>query len=253
MTLDELIAKFPKAKRQPDGSFLVKCVAHQDKNPSLHISQKDDTILMKCHAGCSTEAVCHALGIELSDLFIEPNQQASVSPVTKKIVATYDYKDEQGQPLFQVVRYDPKAFAQRHKNGNNEWVWSLEGVRRVLYNLPEVLKAGKVYLVEGEKDADNLTKIGLTATTSPGGASNWRPEYTDYLAGKQVVIIPDQDKAGYEYAKGVTATLKGKVSSLTCILLPDGFKDISDWLKLQDFTGLHEEDIKALDAEPIKF
>ena len=80
MTLDELIAKFPKAKRQPDGSFLVKCVAHQDKNPSLHISQKDDTILMKCHAGCSTESVCQSLGIEMSDIFIEDHTAAPAIP-----------------------------------------------------------------------------------------------------------------------------------------------------------------------------
>jgi len=130
--------------------------------------------------------------------------------------------------------------------------WSLDGVRRVLYNLPAVTQAEKVYLVEGEKDADNLTKIGLTATTSPGGANNWRPEYADYLSGKKVVIIPDQDKAGYEYAKAAATSLQGK-ADVSCILLPDGVKDISDWLKLRDFAELHEEDIKALNAEPMKF
>src|SRR3990167_4961652 len=176
MDFEKLLSLFPdKPRSKIAGGFNVRCPVHNDSKPSLSITKSGTVILMKCHAGCSTEAVCQSLGIELFDLFIETSQQAPASQ-SKKIIATYDYTDEGGKLLFQVVRYDPKSFAQRHKNGNNQWVWNLEGVRRVLYNLPEVLKAGKVYLVEGEKDADNLTKIGLTATTSPGGASNWRSE-----------------------------------------------------------------------------
>src|SRR3990167_5437269 len=259
MILDELVTKFPKAKRQSDGSFLVQCPSHKDRTPSLHISQADDRILLKCHAGCDTEAICQALGIELSDLFLESTKQAS--PGAKKIIATYDYKDEQGHLLFQVVRYEPKSFAQRHKNSTGEWVWNLDGVRRVLYHLPEISERlgeeDMVYIVEGEKDADNLIKYGWTATTSPGGAGAWKPEYADCLVGKKVVIIPDKDSAGYEYAKSVRDSLLGKVHSLQCIILPGESKDVSEWLQFNSPQSLEAlvPDINALDdvdeAKPV--
>ena len=251
MILDELVTKFPKAKRQSDGSFLVQCPSHKDRTPSLHISQADDRILLKCHAGCDTEAICQALGIELSDLFLESTKQAS--PGAKKIIATYDYKDEQGHLLFQVVRYEPKSFAQRHKNSTGEWVWNLDGVRRILYHLPEISERlgaeDMVYIVEGEKDCDKLWEWGQVATTSPGGANNWKPEYAELLRGRKVVIIPDKDAAGYAYARNVANSLRGKAKDVKCILLPgDDVKDFSDWIIDGDVADLPslEQDISIL-------
>lgn len=71
-----------------------------------------------------------------------------------QIAATYDYRDEAGQLLFQVVRFSPKEFRQRRPNGIGGWTWSTKGVRKVLYRLPELIAAPiapTVYLVEGEK------------------------------------------------------------------------------------------------------
>jgi putative DNA primase/helicase len=71
---------------------------------------------------------------------------------SKRQVATYDYKDEAGDLLYQVVRYEPKDFRQRAPDGNG-WKWKMPGVRRVLYRLPEVVEAVAarrvVYIVEG--------------------------------------------------------------------------------------------------------
>ena len=65
-------------------------------------------------------------------------------PGQRRIVATYDYHDQHGQLLFQVVRYDPKDFRQRRPDGNGGWIWKLDGVDRVLYRLPELLRAAPV-------------------------------------------------------------------------------------------------------------
>src|SRR3990167_857697 len=236
MRLDELVSRFEKSKRQSDGSFLVPCSSHKDRNPSLHISQSENTILMKCHAGCTTESICQSLGIELSDLFIESEGLSSPGPA-RKIVATYTYQDEEGKELYQVVRYDPKGFAQRHKNGKGEYVWNLEGVRRVLYHLPELPLADKIYLVEGEKDADCLISWGRIATTSAGGAQNWKPEYAESLKGKNAIILPDNDGPGKNYALQISKSLP----DAKVILLPDGIKDVSDWLEAGN-------DIETLDS-----
>jgi putative DNA primase/helicase len=131
-----------------------------------------------------------------------PRPTAADAPTTEpsKIVAEYAYTDEKGAPLFQVVRYEPKKFRQRKRADNGEWVWRLGDVRRVVYRLPEIIAAvaaGKtVYVVEGEKDADALAKLGLAATTCPGGAQKWRPEYGGFLCGADVVVIGDNDEPG---------------------------------------------------------
>src|SRR5262249_41442791 len=109
------------------------CPAHDDRNPSLSINVRDDKILIHCHAGCSQEAVLAALGIEGRELSL------SVSDSERRIVTTYDYQDENGKLLFQVVRFDPKGFRQRRPDGRGGWLWSLNGVRRVPYRLPDVL------------------------------------------------------------------------------------------------------------------
>ena len=114
-------------------------------------------------------------------------------------IATYAYHDENGELLFEVVRYQPKGFAQRRPDGTGGWIWNLDQVRRVLYRLPEILAADPnepVFIVEGEKDVDALRALGLAATTNPGGAGKWRSEYGESLRGRQVVALPDNDAVG---------------------------------------------------------
>ena len=121
---------------------------------------------------------------------------------TRKIVATYDYVDEQGVLLFQSVRYVPKDFSQRRPDGSGGWLWNLDGVRRVLYGLPELLGADPeqpVFIPEGEKDRNRLVFLGLVATCNPMGAKKWSPEYNGPLADRHVVILPDKDKDGEQH------------------------------------------------------
>ncbi|HHY37669.1 MAG TPA: hypothetical protein GX507_01915, partial [Clostridia bacterium] len=89
--------------------WTAKCPAHDDEKNSLSIAEgQDGRILLKCHAGCSVEAVIEALGLRLADLF--PKAYSSSS---RKIVATYDYTNPDGELVFQTVRFEPKDFRQR--------------------------------------------------------------------------------------------------------------------------------------------
>jgi putative DNA primase/helicase len=151
------------------------------------------------------------------------------------IVAVYDYADEQGALLFQVVRREPKDFRQRRPDGDNNWTWKLGQVRRVLYRLPELLTADPsalVFVCEGEKDCDRLAALGLVATTNSGGAEKWRDEYSESLRGRRVVIVPDNDQPGERHAAQVAASLRGIAASVRILRLPSlpAKGDVSDWL-----------------------
>jgi hypothetical protein len=147
-----------------------------------------------------------------------------------RIVCTYNYTDENGGLLYQVVRYSPKNFRQRRPDGHGGWIWNLHGVRRVLYHLPEVLEASVLFVVEGERDVETLREWGFPATTNAGGAkAPWLLEYTETLRGREVIVIPDNDATGWERAATVSRHLLGHVARLQIFDLPEGIKDISDW------------------------
>ncbi|MGD0432553.1 MAG: hypothetical protein ABSA58_15835, partial [Acetobacteraceae bacterium] len=133
------------------------------------------------------------------------------------IIATYDYHDEHGELIFQVVRKLPKKFVQRRPNGSGGWIWNMNGVQRVPYRLPELMAApddATVYIVEGEKDSDALHACGLIATTNAGGAGKWWRQMSEFLRGRQVIILPDFDEAGEKHAADVVTKLKGIARSV---------------------------------------
>jgi len=247
MNLGEVLSRFGTVKIQADKSHMAKCPAHEDKQASLHITVSGESILLKCFAGCSTEAVVSAVGLTLSDLFIHSNGHSPAparlhappapipEPAQRKEVCAYDYKDAAGKLIYQVVRYDPKDFRQRRPDGKGGWQWDMTGVKRVLYHLDDlqrVTDTETIYVVEGEKDADNIWAHGGIATTSPGGAQAWKPEYSEHLAGKRVCIIPDMDGPGIAYAQQAVKSLEGKAKEVKVILLPgEKVKDVSDWLE----------------------
>jgi len=155
--------------------------------------------------------------------------------VRKKVVKTYRYQDESGKLLFEVVRYEPKEFRQRRRDGKGGWVWNLDGVRRVLYRLPELLRASVqdwVFIVEGEKDTDRLCELGFVATTCPMGAGKWLDEYNVHFKGRLVAIVPDNDAAGRKHAEQVANSLYGTAGEIRIVELPGlpNKGDLSDWL-----------------------
>jgi 5S rRNA maturation endonuclease (ribonuclease M5) len=107
----------------------------------------------------------------------------------------------------------------------------MHGVERVLYRLPEVIKAQTVCIVEGEKDVDNLAKLGFTATCNVAGAGKWRAEYSEFLRGKDVIIFGDADEPGREHVEQVIESLTGRAKSIKRVILPDGFRDMTDYIE----------------------
>ena len=179
---------------------------------------------------------------------------------------TYDYLDEQGDLLFQKVRNPPRnaqRFWQRRPDSKSGWINNTQGVRKVLYRLPEVSEAiaseRTIFVVEGEKDADSLWRIGIPATCSPDGASDigktakWRMAYSESLGGADIVVIPDHDDAGYAHADAAAKASLGTAQRVRMFTLakhwPDCPKggDISDWLAA-GHTG--EELAKLIEAAP---
>lgn len=149
------------------------------------------------------------------------------------IAAEYSYYDERGRLVYQTLRFEPKNFTQRRPDNKGGWLYNLSGVTRIPYRLPELLQArnATVFIVEGEKDADNLARLGLVATCNVGGAGNWQTTCNRYLRGRHVVLLPDNDDAGRDHAKKVIASLTGIAASIRTIELDVSEKgDVSDWL-----------------------
>lgn len=198
----------------------------------------DDSVLFKCHAGCAQDAVIAALTEKglwgVSEKRIQTSDTGLPLYADSKVVATYDYRDREGNVVFRVTRYLPKDFRQSRPDGKGGWIKNLDGVTRVLYRLPEVIAAVErketVFIVEGEKDADNLSAIGLCATTSSGGAGKWDDRYATDLVGANVVLAGDRDDAGRAHIKDVAQSLSIAARSVRILDLPGTSKDISDWL-----------------------
>lgn len=235
MTFRECVALFEGAKRMGNG-YTAKCPAHDDRTSSLKLDPAEDgKTLVCCHAGCSFAQIVEALGMEKED-FRESARPAPIPPEKWPVTARYEYADESGKVLYRVIRKtDPetgvrKTFSQEQANGTR----SMDGVRRVLYRLPEILARPDeiVFNVEGEKDADNLAKLGLLATTNVGGANAWKAEYAESLRGRRVVVIPDNDAPGKKRADIVAKSLHGIAASVVVLELPGLMEkgDVSDWL-----------------------
>lgn len=209
-----------------------QCVAHEDRAPSLSVTNGNKGVLINCHAGCTTEDVVAELGLAMTDLFDEALEQRA----HPQVVAEYPYCDEHGEVLYVVRRMEPgfdgerKTFRQYRPDGKP----GVSGIQRVLYRLPEVITeakaAGTVLVVEGEKDVENLVAIGCVATCNVGGAGKWNDDYSRHLLGAaEVVVIADRDEPGRKHAAAVAESVQ-RVGIPVRILEPARGKDVSDHL-----------------------
>lgn len=222
--LEVILAAIPGRISTRGDHHYFRCPVHGGKDPDSASVRLSDAgkVLFHCHSkGCSFGAFLDALGVSLEASKPEPVQ------------VVYQYQDADGHVVLEVVREPDKKFWQRGPDGTP----GVSGLPRLPYRLPRVLQAvarGElVYWVEGEKDVHRLEQLGLTATTSMGGAGGkWRPEWDQYFHGASVVILPDNDEPGAEYAKKVAKGL-GRVADVRIVELPGLPEkgDVSDWLK----------------------
>jgi len=170
-----------------------------------------------------------------------------------RIIARYNYVDEQGNPLYQVRRYEPKNFSV-HTAADKE-LDATGKYRRIPYRLPELLQSDPneiVYVVEGEKDVDRLRSEGLIATCNAvgGGKGKWTRSHSRYLHGRHVVILPDNDATGIEHGLSIAGSINRIAASVRVLELPDlpHKGDVSDWL---DRGHTVEELTRLVAATPI--
>lgn len=248
---------FESVKRAGDG-WTALCPTHDDRRNSLSIADGDNGgILLHCHpnAGCTYEGIAQAAGIiERNGNGHRQREKHGYRP-DSEATASYDYRDEHGEVLYQVLRFDnPKDFRPRVPNGRGGFKRGLpKTVRRVLYRLPELLASDKqatVFIVEGEKDADRLASLGFIATTNVGGADKWLVEYNDPLSGRRICILPDNDEAGRAHAASVARSVYNIAESVQIIPLPNLAPkgDASDWL---DAGGTIEQLKAIVEAAPL--
>jgi hypothetical protein len=240
------LARLKGVTTSGNGQYTAICPGHLDHKPSLSVSLgRNRAILLHCFAkGCPAQAIVNAMGLTMSDLFVpgsrngkherpqpEPRKATGKSyPGAKEAlaaldalmerkhegrrVARYRYLDAEGCLTALVVRYNlPTEQGEKTKKTFrpvSKWPdgWHCcDPEQWPLYLLPKLIDATTVYVVEGEKCADFLTNLGITATTSAHGSQS--PHKTDWspLAGKQVILAPDNDDAGDAYITAVTAIL----------------------------------------------
>jgi replicative DNA helicase len=248
--------------RLSGGSYRTRCLAHDGVDPNLAISQGNKGVVLECKSHqCPVEDIAAAYGLTVPDLFDDAGDSQVLrqrradlwmpcqgsqnkEPCSGHKAAEYRYTDEDGVFLFASCRCSRKGegcktpFAQwqpdpSKKSGKR---WNLTGVRRVPYRLPEILAAqalGRtVYVVEGEKDADRLASMGLTATSSPMGAGKWLNEFAAFFRGLNVVVIADRDEKGFAHAGDVYRSLAGVAESVSVVMAAVNRKgaDVSDHL-----------------------
>ncbi len=247
MRADELIGSLKNVLKTSNG-WLALCPSHDDAKRSLSVKEVDGKILLKCFAACNVQDLVSDLGIELKDLFFEPQKTAANNFQPKKIVAVYPYTDEGGELLYENVRFEPKDFRQRHFDAHGKEIWNLKDVRRVPYRLPELIKNvgenAEIWLCEGEKDADNLRKLGFVVSSF----KNWKPEFNEFVKRSDIVLFADHDKAGLKQANDAAKILSGDVASVKTIDLFSGEPlpekhgaDVSDYISI----CVKDEDLSA--------
>lgn len=177
-------------------------------------------MILKCHAGCSSEAILDAIGLTWADLSKprERNTEREVWTPAGPAIAVYDYRDVDGNLVYQVTRTADKKFRQRRPDSSRKtgWAWNLDGVSPLPYRLQKVADAVRdgreVWVCEGEKDVHALEQLGLVATCNSGGAGKWTEAHSGHLVGAAVVrIIADGDDPGRAHARRIFESLAGRV------------------------------------------
>lgn len=216
MDLEEFVGRLDGVRPSGQG-YTACCPHHGDTKPSLMVKAGEDVpIVFHCHVGCSPEKILATMGLSWADIGAKQHE-----------VARYPYTDGQGNTLYEVVRYAcPKDFRCHPKLPPKS--------ERVLFGrawIEHARNTGEpIYVVEGEKDAVNLQRVGVPATCNVNGAGSWYEHYATELAGLHVVVVADNDEPGAVHARDVAASLANVAASVS-LARPRFGKDVSDHLE----------------------
>lgn len=261
VVLDALAMKRLDPRRRKRDTYRARCPTHHDPKPSLDVTRKPDgKVLIHCFGGCHPKVVLSGLGLAERDLFRNvprivsrfgrPEGRPEAHETLERAIAAFcrlmgarrefdpwTYMKGDGNPFVAIARFrmpDGSKEYRPFKPTPRGWRIGMPPGKRPLYNLPEIAQSERVVIVEGEKCADLARGIGLAATTNVNGSTgvprtDWSP-----LAGKEVVILPDNDHAGRTHADAVAAVLlrlrpRPTIRVVSLPGLPTK-GDIADWL-----------------------
>lgn len=263
--LDKVLSRLPDHRKDGNG-FKAKCPTHDDQNPSLSIgSGEDGKVLVKCWAGCPTEAIVESLGLTMQDLFddVSADHQQSRKPSGKpkrtfstasdalkdyerqfgRSSKNWTYRDRSGEAVGIIVRWnrpnDDKDIRPISKNCSG-WYQGGMPEPRTLYGLPDLVGfRGRLYVVEGELCSEAVRSIGLLATTSPHGSNSAHlADWSPVEPADEIVIIPDNDASGEKYLRAVIGELKKlpRTPRIKVLRLPGlaDKEDVADWIERRD-------------------
>lgn len=257
MNLEDIRARFDGV-RGGRGRWTARCPAHDDRRPSLSIRVADDgKILLHCHAGCSIDAICQEIGIEKKDLFAaaagpEPSHRSTtktfLTPEAAALAAeqfvrakkgsdwrllrSYSYTGKLGADVMRVLRFESangseKTFRPIHPVDGG-WAFGDPPCALPVYRLAELDGASLVFICEGEKAADAAAALDIAVTTNAHGANSAAKTDWSPVEGIDVVILPDNDQPGRNWASTVAAlSIEADAASVKVVELP-GLPDHGD-------------------------
>lgn len=229
-------AQFVKQTRTKE--WRGPCPIHDGKDPNFTVDS--ETGQAHCHSRCGRGFDILSLEMAITGRsFVDCKKSVfrligrpEPSRDEADIEATYDYVDGDGKLVYQVVRKAGKRFVQRRPMPDGGWSWGLGNVKPLPFQTPLIAKSEVIAIVEGEKDAKNLTRAGIPATCNSGGAGNFKPDLVPWFTAKRVMILPDNDEPGRKHALKVAKLLSGTVAAIRILELPDlpDKGDVSDFL-----------------------
>lgn len=238
--IERVRANLEGVEERGDGALAALCPAHQDRQPSLSVSEGDGgKVLLRCFAGCSTADVLAAAGLDWPDLF--PGGEGGGPVRASKGLATAQgctledyakakrlpkghlaslglseityagatalripYKGADGEE--RAVRF--RVALHKSAGGDDRFKWR-KGSKLTLYGLwrlEEAKGAGYVLLVEGESDCHTLWFHGYPALGVPG-ANSWRGEWADHFEGiEKVYAVVEPDSGGKAFWEKLAAS-----------------------------------------------
>ena len=205
---------------------MCRCPAHEDRNPSLSVTQRDGQVLVHCHAGCGQEAVLEALAARGLDIRQPNGLNGTVRigeychPELGKPARTWPYRDAEGRLVGYAARFETANGKTFRPLMLQDGRWRARGLPQPypLFNLPGILAPpdAPVLVCEGEKAAEAAAKRfpDMVATTPMHGAKSPHKSDWSVLEGRQVTVWPDADEAGARFADTVArlATQAGAAS-----------------------------------------
>jgi putative DNA primase/helicase len=228
-----------------NGQVLAPGPGHSAKDRSLSVkldSNAPNGFVVHSFAGDDPIACRDYVRSKIGLSGFKPRKKANggAKPFSPTI-AKHVYRLADGAPYLQVHRLaDKSGFPQYHWD-SEKWINGKPKGPKVPYMLPQLLAAAPatpIYIVEGEKDVDNLAKIGFVATCNSEGADNgngnkWTSDLNKHFKDRHVYIIPDNDAQGRKHAEHVARNLDPVAKSVRIVELP-GLPlkgDVSNWLE----------------------